>query len=97
MCDVNVRFNPDRSRWEALRDGDEVGFLDYQVNCAVVEISRAEVDVERLGGAVAEGVQALLIRAGVEQAREDGLRILATSAVVDGYLHDHREECGGLR
>ena len=97
MCDVNVRFNPDRSRWEALRDGDEVGFLDYQVNCGVVELSRTEVDVASLGGAAAGGVEALLIQAGVEQAREDGLRILATSPVVDDYLHDHREECGGRR
>ena len=97
MCDVNVRFNPDRSRWEALRNGDEVGFLYYQVNCGVVEMSRTEVDVARLGGAAAGGVEALLIQAGVEQAREDGLRVLATSPVVDDYLNDHREECGGRR
>lgn len=97
MFDVNVRFNPDRSRWEALWDGDEVGFLDYQVNCGVVEMSRTEVDVARLGGGAAGGVEALLIQAGMEQAREEGLRVLATSPGVDDYLHDHREEYGGLR
>lgn len=97
MTGVNIRFNPDRCRWEALVDGDEVGFLDYQVNCGIVEMSCTEVDPVIQGEPAAQGVTLALIRAGLEQARDDGLRVQATSPVVDDYLEDNREEYGDLR
>ncbi len=95
MPDINVRFNPDRSRWEALLNGDEIGFLDYQVNCGIVEMSRT--DVEPVAGQDATAVEDELIRAGLDQAREDGLKVLATSPVVDEFLDDHRDDYGDLR
>ena len=42
MDPVNIRFNPDRSRWEALREGEEVGALEYQVNCSIVDLARPD-------------------------------------------------------
>ncbi len=97
MTGVNIRFNPDRCRWEAVVDGDEVGFLDYQVNCGIVEMSRTEVDLGAGDDRAPESVTQALIRAGLEQARDDGLRVQATSPVVDDYLHEHREAYGDLR
>lgn len=100
MSTINVRFNPERSRWEALIDGDEVGFLDYQVNCGIVELSRLGVEVAeaRAAEAGAAGVvENVLIQAGLEQAREDGLKVLATSPEVDDFLQDHREDYADLR
>jgi hypothetical protein len=96
MTQVNVRFNPDRSRWEALQDGEELGFLDYQVNCGVVELSRTEVGVDA-DDQKPGFVELALIRAGLEQASDDGLRVLASSPQVEDYLDDHADEFGHLR
>ncbi|MEA5155425.1 GNAT family N-acetyltransferase [Raineyella sp.] len=95
MPDINIRFNPERSRWEALLDGDEIGFLDYQVNCGIVEMSRTGVD--RLEGQDTAAIGTELIRAGLEQAREDGLKVLATSPEVEEFLTDHRDDYRDLR
>jgi hypothetical protein len=97
MSDVNVRFNPYRSRWEALIDGDEVGFLDYQVNCGIVEMSQVGVDVATSDAGtaddgVARDVEAALVHAGLDQAREDGLRVVATSPEVEEFLRKHTQE-----
>lgn len=89
---VNVRFNPDRSRWEALRDGEEVGFLDYQVNCRVVDLHTGSESDEPHGP-----VQVALIRAGLDQARDDGLRLRDTSPEVEDFLDRHGAEYGDLR
>lgn len=88
MSDFHVRFNPDRSRWEALLDGDEIGFLDYQVNCGIVEMSRTVVDPAGTGQPT-EAVLTGLIRAGLEQAREDGLTVRASSPEVEEFLAEH--------
>lgn len=95
MPDINVRFNPVRSRWEALLNGDEIGFLDYEVNCGIVEMSRTAV--EPVEGQDATAVEVELIRAGLEQAREDGLKVVATSPEVDEFLTDHRDDYDDLR
>ncbi|WOP19111.1 hypothetical protein [Raineyella sp. LH-20] len=85
MPDVRVRFNPDRSRWEALLDGAEIGFLDYQVNCGIVEMPRAVVGPAGTGQPT-DGVLTTLIRAGLDQARDDGLTVHATSPEVEEVL-----------
>ena len=94
MDPVNIRFNPDRSRWEALREGEEVGALEYQVNCSIVDLARP--DGENPLGPSAE-VQIALIRAGLDQARDDGLRVGMTSPEVEDYLDRHLDEYGELR
>lgn len=92
---LNVRFNPDRSRWEALRDGEEVGFLDYQVNCRIVDLHTGSPDGQPCDQP--EPVRAALIRAGLDQARDDGLQVGGTSPEVDEFLEAHRDEYGTLR
>ncbi|SDB80775.1 hypothetical protein GA0111570_10395 [Raineyella antarctica] len=92
MPEVNVRFNPYRSRWEALIGGDEVGFLDYQVNCGIVEMSQLGVDLASSDDAAAPDVEAALVQAGLEQAREDGLRVVATSPEVEQLLREHPQQ-----
>ena len=90
MTGVNIRFNPDRCRWEAVLDGDEVGFLDYQVNCGIVEMSRTEVDLGERNDRAPESVAQALIRAGLEQAREDiPFFILADGPAVTGAIDDN--------
>ncbi|QGF22859.1 GNAT family N-acetyltransferase [Raineyella fluvialis] len=95
MSDLRVRFNPDRSRWEALLDGDEVGHLDYQVKCGIVEMSGSPSEGTANADPESEDVLASLVRAGLQQAKEDGLTVVATSPEVDEFLATHPDAVSG--
>ncbi len=74
-------------RYEAYRDGDLAGFLDY-----VVKRGRlALVHTETLPAHAGAGVAGALARFALEDARARGLRVIAICPFVHTYLERHPE------
>ncbi|MHC0431764.1 GNAT family N-acetyltransferase [Streptomyces sp. O3] len=74
-------------RFEARVDGVLAGFAEYLRTDALVVYPHTEVDPAYEG----QGVGGALARAALDDARERGLRVLATCPFVSGWLARHPE------
>ena len=84
---MNVRDNPEASRFEIL-DGDErIGFVDYKLRPGTISFVHTETDPSRQG----EGVATVLIRGVLTEARMRGLDVLPFCPFVRGFIVEHRD------
>ena len=86
MSDLEVRDNPDESRFEVYVDGRLAGFSVYQLADDVILFVHTEVDDAYEG----EGVGSALVRGALDQVRErEHLRVAATCPFVRAWMRKH--------
>lgn len=69
---------PDRGRYELMRDGELVGWLDYRDRDGVRALVHAEVDRRHEG----RGLGSELVRRSLEATRSDGLDVVPICSFV---------------
>jgi uncharacterized protein len=85
---VEVRDNPDESRFEAYVDGALAGISAYVVGGDTVNFVHTEVDDAYEG----QGVGSALVRQSLDQiAAREGVRVTASCPFVRGWLRKHPE------
>jgi hypothetical protein len=81
-----VRHNKAAQRFEVVVDG-ELARADYRIDGGVMQMFHTEVPVASEG----RGIAASLVRAAIEYARENGLKILPACSYVRVYMRRHPE------
>ena len=85
---VDVRHNPEQSRYEALVDGEVAGFAAYQLTDQLVVFTHTEVEPAYEG----QGVGSALARGALDDVRETGThRVLPLCPFIKGWIGCHRE------
>ena len=85
--DVTVNDAPERSRFEAVLDGEVVGFAAYQKTGELIVFTHTEVDPS-MGG---RGVGSALVRGALDQVREWGLKALPICPFVVAWMQRNPE------
>ena len=83
---VDVRHNTAARRFEVVVDG-QLARADYRIDGRVMQIFHTEVPFAFEG----RGIAASLVRAAIEYARQNGLKVLPACSYVRAYLRRHRE------
>lgn len=85
---VEVRDNPDESRFEAYVDGQLAGFSAYLLAGGTLNFIHTEVDDAYEG----KGVGSSLVRQELDQLRErEGLKVTASCPFVRAWMRKHPE------
>jgi len=85
---VEVRDNPDESRFEAYVDGALAGFSAYVVGHGMLNFVHTEVDDAYEG----QGVGSALVRQSLDQVRDRGdERVTASCPFVRAWMRKHPE------
>ena len=79
---TQVRDNTERNRYEAVRDGELLGFADYIRTQDVVVFTHTEIDPAHEG----EGVGSTLVRGALDHVRELGLPALPICPFVQAWM-----------
>lgn len=82
---VDVIDVPERHRFEAVLDGEVVGFAAYQKTDELIVFTHTEVDSSLEG----QGVGGALIRDALDHVRELGLRVLPICPFVQTWMLRH--------
>lgn len=86
MSDVEVRNNPDESRYEAWLDGTLAGFAEYQLRTGTIEFTHTEVSDEFEG----RGVGGALAQGALDDVRADGTRsVVPLCPFIKGWIGKH--------
>ena len=85
--DVRVADNPGQSRFEALADGELAGFAVYGRHGDEIAFVHTEVDDAFEG----QGVGSQLAAGALDQAREQGLKVLPFCPFIRSYIAKHDE------
>lgn len=84
---IELRDNPEGRRWEALLDGEVVGYSEYRRTSSRIIFTHTVVDPDFEG----RGIASRLAQTAVDDAIEHGLRITPYCPFVRAYLERHRE------
>ena len=84
---MHVQDAPERQRYEALRDGEVLGFAAYQKAAELIVFTHTEVDPSLEG----KGVGGALVRAALDDVRGLGLKVLPICPFVQGWMLRHPE------
>jgi predicted GNAT family acetyltransferase len=88
MAEVEVRDNPDDSRFEAYVDGALAGFSVYVVSHGTLNFVHTEVD----DAYEWQGIGSVLVRQSLDQLRDRGdVRVTASCPFVRTWLRRHPE------
>ncbi|WP_148572597.1 GNAT family N-acetyltransferase [Nocardioides caldifontis] len=85
MSSIEVADAPERKRYEAVRDGEVLGFAAYQRTDELVVFTHTEVDPALEG----QGVGGLLVRGALDHVRSQGLRVLPICPFVQAWMQRH--------
>jgi predicted GNAT family acetyltransferase len=83
--DVQVRDNPDESRYEILVDGAVVGFTEYDRRDGRLDLLHTEIDDNFEG----RGLASKLIGYTLDDARSAGTPVLPYCHFVRGFIEKH--------
>jgi uncharacterized protein len=84
---VDVRDNPDRSRYEVFVDGREAGIAQYRIRDGEMTFTHTEVYPEYRGGPVAMRLAAFAL----DDARNRGMRVIPACSFIARFIRSHRE------
>ena len=84
---MNVTRNDADSRYDIHDEGTLLGFAAFQTTPTMVVFTHTEV----FPGSEGKGVGGTLVRAALDDVREQGLRVLAICPFVLAYMQKHRE------
>ena len=88
MSDVEVRNNPEESRYEARVDGELAGFSEYHLTKSSIVFTHTKVFDEFEG----HGVGSALARGALDDVRSQGERdVVPVCPFIHGYIDDHAE------
>ena len=87
MSEVDVRDNPERSRFEAAVDGEVAGFVEYRRRDGRIEMHHTEVDEAYEG----QGVGSRLAKGALDAARAMGARVEPTCPFIRRFIDEHDE------
>jgi uncharacterized protein len=87
VSDIEVRDNPDRHRFELLRDGALAGLADYRDRNGAVVVIHSEVDPEFRG----QGLGNVLAQRTLDQLRERGVKVVPACPFFAKYVSEHPE------
>ena len=85
--DIAVRHEPDNRRFVATVDGNQ-GVLDYQRGDGIISLVHTGVPAA-IGG---RGVAAALVRAALDYARAEGLKVVPACSYVAAYFKRHPQD-----
>lgn len=84
--DLQVLHKPEQGRFEIHSEGF-VAELSYTLDGKVIILVHTEVPPELEG----RGIGSRLAKAGLDYARENGLKVIPVCSFVDGYIKRHPE------
>ena len=84
---LEVRNNPERSRYELLIDGDLAGIADYVVLDERVVVPHTEIEHRRRG----QGLGAVLVQHALEDLRSSGRTVVPQCWYVAQFIDEHPE------
>jgi uncharacterized protein len=87
MSDAVVSDHPERGRFEIAVDGEVAGSAFYHRVGDDLDFTHTEIE-DRFEG---RGLGSMLIKAGLEAAREQGLGVLPHCPFVKSYIERHGE------
>jgi len=88
MSDVEVRDNPEQSRYEARVDGELAGFSEYHLTRSSIVFTHTEVFDEFEG----HGVGSTLAQGALDDVRAKGERnVVPVCPFIHGFIDDHPE------
>ena len=87
MPQVQVRADPERSRYTAETDGEPVGLAAYTARGDVLTFTHTEVDPAHRG----EGIGGALVRASLDDVRRRGLRVVPQCPFYAAWFEQHPE------
>jgi predicted GNAT family acetyltransferase len=90
---VDVRRNPERSRYELFVEGALVGIADYEVAGDAVVFPHTAIDHDQRG----QGLGAELVRAALDDVSTSGRKVVPRCWYVADFIDDHPEYQGLLR
>lgn len=82
---VRVADEPEASRFTARADGRLVGFAAYALSGGTLTFTQTEVEPESQG----QGIAGELARAGLDSARDRGLRVRPLCSYIAAYVEKH--------
>ncbi|GAB48477.1 GNAT family N-acetyltransferase [Mobilicoccus pelagius] len=85
MSDVQVSRNDDRNRYEAYLEGALAGFAEFRRGDGTIEFPHTVTEPE-FGG---RGVASALARTSLDEAREQGLRVIPSCSFYAGWIEKH--------
>ncbi len=85
--DISVTRNDERGRFEAIIDGEVAGFTEFRLSDGRIEFTHTVVEDAYEG----KGVGGALVSQALDQARAEGLDVMATCKFVRGYIERHQE------
>jgi predicted GNAT family acetyltransferase len=83
-----VRDNPSAFRYEILRDGEPLGFIQYCISGDRIGLGHTEL----LSSAKGHGVGSRLMAGALADIRERGLGVIPLCPFVVAYLRRHPEQ-----
>ena len=83
-----VRNNPAEFRYEILREGDPLGFIQYWISGDRIGL----VHTELLSSAQGQGVGSRLVAGALDDIRARGLRVIPQCPFVVAYLRRHPQQ-----
>ena len=83
---INVRHNEDDATFEADVDGG-LAFVEYVMDGNTIRFTHTEVPPQSEG----QGVAAQVVKAGLDYARKQNLRVFPQCAYVRSYVERHPE------
>lgn len=84
---ISVSRNADASRYEARVDGVVAGTCEYVLDGPVITFTHTVVDPAFEG----QGVGSALARRALDDARADGLRVVAQCRFIAAYMQRHSD------
>jgi predicted GNAT family acetyltransferase len=85
---VEVRDNPDQSRYEVLVDGDVAGIAQYRLHGDRITMFHTEVEPAHEGA----GLGSELARRALQDVRARGLGLEPLCPFIAGYIRHHPDE-----
>ena len=82
---MDVRHNPEASRYELWDDSTLVGIADYSVSGDAVVFPHTEINRDRRG----QGLGAILVRAALDDVRTTGRRVVPRCWYVADFIDDN--------
>ena len=87
MSTIEITRNDDAGRYEATLDGRRAGYAEFRLGESTVEFPHTVTDPEFSG----RGVASALARASLDEAREQGRRVIPSCSFYATWIEKHPE------
>ncbi|WP_034337020.1 GNAT family N-acetyltransferase [Deinococcus misasensis] len=92
MSDITVRNQQDKQRYEAILNGEVVGFAEYRPLQQAVMFTHTEVNP----GLEGQGIASTLIQTALKETQQAGKWVIPMCPFVVGYIQKHPEHLSAV-